>query len=141
LKTQIPPMAQMEREQCLERDPWTFAVIGAAMEVHQELGPGFMEKVYQEALAFELAERAVPYLREYILPIRYKNRKLASDYRADFVCFDDLLVETKAQKSLTDIGKAQVINYLKVSGIQTGLLINIGARSLEYERLAYSAHH
>ena len=119
-----------------ERDPRTYAIIGAAMEVHRELGPGFLEAVYAEALAIELELRGVPFEREVALPVSYKGRRLDVGYRADFVCFDGgVIVETKAMAALMGIEEAQVINYLKATGIQTGLLLNFGRESLNYKRL------
>lgn len=117
-----------------KRDEQTFAIIGAAMEVHRELGPGFLEAVYQDALAVELGLRGIPFQREVSLPVYYKGRKLASFYRADFVCYGEVLVETKALSQLTGADDAQIINYLKITRIVRGLLLNFGAPSLECKR-------
>ena len=117
-----------------ERDPKTYAIIGAAMEVHAVLGPGLLEAVYEEALGLELKDRGVAFEAQVPLEVRYKQHRLTQMYRADIVCFGDVLVELKAVKKLTDIERAQVINYLKITGMKTGLLLNFGAPSLEYER-------
>ena len=124
--TQIP-----ERD---GRDPRTYAIIGAAMEVHRVLGRGFLEPVYQTALALELAERGVPFEREVDLAVTYKGRLLDVSYRADFVCFDSVIVELKAMRGITEVEEAQVINYLKATGLEVGLLLNLSAASLEYRR-------
>ena len=117
-----------------KRDPRTYAIIGASMEVHKLLGSGFLEKVYQEALAIELASRGVPFKQEIELPIFYKGNSLKTHYRADFLCFDNIIVELKALKSMSGRETSQVLNYLKASNKKIGLLINFGKRSLEYER-------
>jgi len=122
-----------------ERDAKTYAIIGAAMEVHRELGHGFLEAVYQEALAIEFAERGVPFEREVELTIRYKDKLLKTKYRADFLCYDSVVVETKALAQLTGADQGQVINELKATGMGIGLLINFGAPSLEYRRLVFTA--
>jgi GxxExxY protein len=121
-----------------DRDPNTYAIIGAAMEVHRELGHGFLEAVYQEALAVEFAERGIPFQREVELPVRYKGRILACKYRADFLCFDSVVVETKAIATLTTVDEAQLINELKATEFTVGLLINFGAPSLEYKRRIFT---
>jgi GxxExxY protein len=119
------------------RDPETYAILGAAMDVHRELGHGFLEIVYQTAMALGFTERGIAFQAEVPLPIRYKGKLLTCSYRADFICFERVLVETKAISQLTGADRAQVINALKATGLRRGLLINFGAASLEYERLAF----
>lgn len=109
----------------------TYKIVGACMEVHQQLGCGYLEAVYQEALAFEFMERNIPFEREKVLNISYKNKMLKHSYKADFVCFGKIIVELKALPSLTTIEEAQVINYLKITGNKLGLLVNFGKESLE----------
>lgn len=118
-----------------ERDPQTFAIIGAAMEVHNQLGHGFLEAVYQEALAKELTARRIPFAREAELVISYKGEPLACRYRADFICYGEVIVELKALSAIGGPEEAQVINYLKATGYQRALLINFGAPSLKYKRM------
>ena len=113
----------------------TFALIGVAMEVHSELGPGFLEAVYQEAFELELKRREIPYEREKILNIYYKNEKLKKEYTADFYCFGKIIVELKALNSLNSEHEAQLLNYITATKTKVGLLINFGTKSLEYKRM------
>jgi GxxExxY protein len=119
-----------------ERDPRTFAIIGAAMEVHRHLGPGFLESVYQEALAIEFSLRQIPFLRNQELLIRYKGNLLETCYKPDFICFENVIVELKALDGLGGIEEAQLINYLKATSFKIGMLINFGTQSLQYRRFA-----
>ncbi|MCC6627260.1 MAG: GxxExxY protein [Chloroflexi bacterium] len=128
----------MARADLNGKDGQTHAIIGAAMEVHRQLGPGFLEGVYHEALAIELTERGVPFVHEHDLPVAYKGHQLACAYRADFICYDDVIVELKALREMGGIEEAQVLNYLKASGHERGLLLNFGRLSLEFKRLIFS---
>lgn len=117
------------------RDPETYAIIGAAMKVHRELGPGFLEAVYQEALAIEFEKQKIPFEKEVAIPISYSGVTLRTHYRADFLCFHTIIVELKALNGLSGTEQAQVINYLKATQLQKGLLLNFGTPSLEHRRL------
>lgn len=125
----------------MEKDPQTYGIIGAAMAVHRELGNGFLEAVYQAALAIELAERGIPFRGEVELPVYYKGRRLACGYRADFVCFENVIVETKAISTLTAADQAQLLNELKATKHRRGILINFGASSLECKRMVFGTEN
>ena len=120
-----------------ERDPQTYSIIGAAMEIHRQLGHGFLEAVYQEAAVIEFPLKQIPFEREVALPIKYKNILLPIHYRADFVCYSEIIVEFKALSRLSSVEEAQLLNYLKATGLKRGLLINFGASSLQYKRLVW----
>ena len=122
----------------IKKDPRTHAIIGAAMEVHRQLGNGFLEAVYQEALAIELAARAIPFQREVELSVTYKGVLLRCKYKADFICYDSVIIELKALAATSGIEQAQLLNYLKATGLPIGLVINFGTPSLEYKRLVFS---
>jgi GxxExxY protein len=119
-------------------DPRTYKIIGAAMEVHRQLGCGFLEPVYQEALAMELKNREIPYTRELKFPVTYKGQRLNTHYRPDFICYGGVIVELKALVVLTSVEESQLINYLKVTGYHTGLLLNFGTPSLQQRRFVLS---
>ncbi len=112
-----------------------FKIIGAAMEVHNELKNGYLEDVYQEALEHEFKIQGIPFETQKMLPITYKGMPLKQFYKADFLCYDKIIVEIKAVSCLNDNHKAQVLNYLKCTGCKVGLLINFGEQSLKTHRL------
>ncbi len=112
-----------------------YAIVGAAMEVYNELGPGFLEAVYQEAMEMELAARGIPFESQKELHIYYKGRQLRKTYTADFLVVGKIIVEIKALDRLTSHEEAQLLNYLKATKLQVGVLINFGAaRKLEWTR-------
>jgi GxxExxY protein len=129
-----PQIAQIRADYETGKDPGSYAVIGAAMEVHRALGPGFLEAVYQDALEIELHNRDIEFSREKMLPVTYKGTALRTSYKADFVCFESMIVELKAVNHLDPIPEAQAINYLKATGLKTGLLFNFKAPSLQHKR-------
>ena len=112
----------------------TYNIIGAAMKVHSELGPGFTERVYQEALAIEFSGRGIPYEREKEIHATYRGIVLEGTYIPDFICYDKIIVELKAVKELDDVHRSQAINYAKIAGFNLSLLINFGESSLVKER-------
>ncbi len=112
----------------------SYRIIGCMMRVHRELGCGFLEKVYQEALEREFTTEGIPFQREVNLQIFYRGVPLRQEYIADFVCYGKILVELKAISKISDIEKAQVINYLKATGYELGILANFGETSLKTER-------
>ena len=111
----------------------TYTIIGAAMEVHRVLGPGFVEAVYEKALGVELSARGVPFRRQQRLAVVYKGQ-IVGEYAADLVVDDKVIMELKAVKALNEIHEAQLINYLRATDLRVGLLINFGASSLEHKR-------
>lgn len=112
----------------------TSQIIGAAMEVHRQLGNGFQEVIYQRALEIEMASRNLTFDREYVMPIYYKGQQIGTR-RVDFLINGNISVELKALISIEDVHLAQAINYLEAYDLEVGLLINFGARSLEFKRL------
>jgi GxxExxY protein len=116
-------------------DRRTYAIIGAAMEVHRLLGCGFLEPVYQDALEIELNQRSIPFRAQQTFRVNYKGYELEAYYKPDLICFDEVIVELKALGRLSTLDGAQVLNYLTVTGLHTGLLLNFGTQSLEQRRL------
>jgi GxxExxY protein len=112
----------------------TGKIIGCCMEVHKILGNGFQEVIYQRALGHELQIRGLDYKREYEMPVFYKENKVGSR-RVDFLIEDKISVEIKALNELEDVHLAQAINYLEAYNLEIGLLVNFGAKSLEYKRV------
>lgn len=118
-----------------ERDPQTYASIGVAMEIHRPLEHGFLEAVHRDAAIIQFPLRQIPFEKEVTLPIKYKDTVLPTHYRAGFICFSEIIVEFKALSRLSNVEEAQLLNYLKATGLKRGLLINFGAPSLQYKRL------
>lgn len=113
------------------------AIIGAAFEVHNELGHGFLENVYQEALMIEFQEKGIDYLKEKKLLIRYKGHLLDKYYVADFLCFEKIIIEIKACESIKSEHVGQVLNYLKATQLQLALILNFGAKSVQIKRIVH----
>ena len=114
----------------------SYAINGAAMEVYNQLGHGFLEPVYQEALEKEFLLRGIPFEREKLLTISYKGEKLKQTYKADFVCYGKIIVELEAVSELTDAHRSQVYNYLHATGFRLGIILNYGfSNGLERERI------
>ncbi len=113
----------------------TYKIIGCAMEVHAELGYGFLESVYQEALSIVFDENDIPYEKEKVLKIFFRGKTLQKKFQADFYCYNNIIVETKAAKELTDKDLSQILNYLKATQKEVGLLINFGIKHLQYKRV------
>ncbi len=113
----------------------TGAIIGLAMEVHNTLGSGFLEAVYQEALQHELTNHGIPFENQKCYHVPYKDTILKSKYLADLVVFDKVIVEIKARKEISNVDMAQIINYLKCSGCEVGLILNFGADKLGMKRM------
>jgi GxxExxY protein len=116
-----------------------FAITGAATEVHKKLGPGFFEAIYQEALEIEFGFRGVPFEAEKNLIVKYKGAPLKKEYCADFVCYGKIVVELKALSKISGTEEAQVLNYLKATGLTVGVLLNFGSSPrLEWKRFLLS---
>jgi GxxExxY protein len=115
----------------------TYRIIGAMMEVHKTLGCGFLEVVYQEALALEFERQKIPFDKEKKLLLFYKGIQLEKHYVADFVCFDKIIVELKALSALNTTHDSIIINYLKATKLKVGLLANFGEQSLKFKRMIY----
>jgi len=113
----------------------SYKVIGAAMNVHSELGCGFLEQVYQEALGYEFKLSEIQFVREKQIKIKYKNIELSKYYIADFICYQKIILELKALSEINTEHEAQLINYLKATNLPLGILINFGQSSLEYKRI------
>ena len=113
----------------------SFKVIGACMKVHRSLGAGFLEAVYEEALEKAFLLQNIPLKRQLKLELYYENEKLKKQYRADFVCYDAIILELKAVSHIPDVFYAQLKNYLKCTKMELGILINFGMSSLFYKRI------
>ncbi len=114
-----------------------YKIVGAAMTVHKQLGCGFLEQVYQEALEIEFNLQGLPNEREAMLTIEYKGKPLQKHYVADFICYDKIILELKAVSKLEGVHESQALNYLKATGYKLGLLVNFGEPSLRYKRLVF----
>lgn len=113
-----------------------YTIIGAAMEVYNQLGPGFGEAIYQDAIEIEVESRKIPNNPQQDIFVYYKGQKLKSFYKPDLICYEKIVVELKALDRLTSREEAQLLNYLKATGLPVGLLINFGAdKNLEWKRM------
>ncbi|MEA5099150.1 MAG: GxxExxY protein [Bacteroidales bacterium] len=115
----------------------TKKIIKAFYEVYNNLGCGFLENVYQEALAIEFSNQDIPFTKEAMLDIYYKGEKLEKKYFADFICYDKIIIEVKALSRLTTEHEAQILNYLKATNNKVGFLVNFGSDSLMYKRMIF----
>jgi GxxExxY protein len=112
-------------------DSVTGRIIRCALEVHRELGPGLLETAYQQCLAHEMALQGLTFKKEFPLPVEYKNIRLDCGYRIDFIVEDKVVVELKCVSDLAPIHQAQILTYMKLAGISTGLLINFNVKLLK----------
>lgn len=115
----------------------SYKIVGLCMEVHKELGIGFREEVYKEALEIEFKNHGIPYERERQYKIDYKGKVLARRYPADFIVFDHIILEVKAKSVIVENFVVQTVNYLKASGLQLGIIANFGQRSFVYKRIVF----
>lgn len=129
-------MALVEKDADLFFKEECYKIIGACMKVHRELGSGFLEPVYHEALVVEFNKQGIPFESEKVFKIIYSGVELKSTYVADFVCYDKIVLEIKATSSLSDAHVSQLLNYLNASKMRVGLLVNFGEASLRYKRCA-----
>ena len=120
------------------KDERTYKIIGAAMEVHKDLGCGFLEAVYHEALGREFVSQRIPFSSQPVVEIKYKGKPLDKKYQPDFICYGEVIIEIKAISGLSGIDEAQLINYLKATELKVGLLFNFGSKSLEHKRFVYN---
>ncbi|MBL7473756.1 GxxExxY protein [Robertkochia sediminum] len=124
----------------LKYEKETYKIIGACMTVHKEIGSGFTEGAYQEALEMELEEQNIPFEAQVRLPIMYKGKKLRKYFVADLLCYDKIIVELKSSNFLHKSGSDQLVNYLKATNHEVGLLINFGESSLKWKRFINSVN-
>ena len=140
--TLIMNQQNMQKEKNLLPDLYLkeecYQVIGAAFETHRELGCGFAESVYQEAFELELKSRDIPYISQPELKLSYKNIPLSKTFRPDLLVYDKIIVELKAINTLTQLEEAQLINYLKVTKLTLGILLNFGSKKVEWRRMINS---
>ena len=122
----------------MDRDERTYKIIGAAIEVHKHMGCGFLEAVYHETLGIEFRSREIPFKSQPVVEILYKGKLFEKKYQPDFICFDEVIVEIKALDQLSGSEESQIINYLKATGFEVGLLVKFGSKSLEYKRFIYN---
>jgi len=115
----------------------SYKIIGCCLEVYNELGPGFLEVVYKDALEIEFQLNKIPYSREKIFEIKYKGKLLPRRYQADFVVYDQIILEVKHFRTLSNDNLAQTLNYLKVTGLKLGILANFGESSFNSKRVLF----
>ena len=134
-KHELKKKAKMPTKEIFYKE-LSYKVIGCAMEIHKTLGVGFLESVYEEAFKVELTSQKISFVQQKKYPVNYKN-KIIKDFICDLVVNYQIIIELKAIKSVGDIERAQVLNYLKVTGLKLGIIINFGETSLKYERIAF----
>ena len=123
----------MENKEIIYKE-LSYQIIGCAMEVHKQLGVGFLESVYEDAFKIELKAKDIPFKSQVKYSIAYKNTYI-KDFHCDLIVDDKIVIELKAIKQITDINRAQILNYLKVTKLKLGIIINFGENSLKYERI------
>ena len=124
----------LKQQELIYKDE-AYKIVGACMTVHRELGCGFLEAVYAEALEMEFLSQGIPFKREVPIIIEYKGKPLKKSYVADFICYDKVILELKAINYLESVHEAQILNYLKATQSKLGILVNFGEQSLKYKRI------